>query len=102
MRAAVRLILAVAAALCLSAAVLAEAPIPPGEVSDDLGAAAANLLAMPMIEPVPEHAFGWIFEIVALCHVEPGTPVRRTGEDGTYRGVAYVKVRVLGGACRDL
>ena len=59
-----------------------------------------NLLAIPAIEEVPEHAFGWTFGAPeAFCRLAPDSRIRLDSPPKIYRGAAFRKVFVLSGAC---
>ncbi len=59
-----------------------------------------DLLAIPAIEEVPEHAFGWTFGAPqAFCRLGADSRIRLDSPSKIYRGAAYRKMFVLSGAC---
>lgn len=60
----------------------------------------ADLLAIPALEELPEHAFGWTFgDPQPFCKLASDSRLRRDGPPVVYRGRTYRKVAVLAGAC---
>jgi hypothetical protein len=59
------------------------------------------LHAIPALEPVPEHAFGWTFAPPEkICRLEADSIAHATGDAGHYLGRRYVKIAVTDGTCR--
>jgi hypothetical protein len=60
-----------------------------------------QIYAIGALEPVPEHAFGWVFgPPEPLCRLGPDSTTRDTGDVGRYQGADWAKVQVIDGTCR--
>lgn len=59
------------------------------------------LYAIPALEPVPEHPFGWTFGPPEPgCQLASDSVLRATGDVGQYLGRRYAKVSISDGTCK--
>jgi len=90
-----RVAISVIAGWMLAAAAAADAP---AEGVPCTGC--TDLLAIPALEELPEHAFGWTFgEPQPFCRLAADSRVRPASPPKTYREGRYSKIVVVSGAC---
>lgn len=90
-----RVAISVIAGSMLAAAAAADAP-----AEGVPCAGCTDLLAIPALEELPEHAFGWTFgDPQPFCRLSSDSRLRREDRTATYRGRSYIKVFVASGAC---